>query len=364
MARVLVIEPFLGGSHHAWAAGWRDHSRHAVEIIGHEDRHWRWRMRGGSVSLAREVNGRRADVPVPEVVVASNMLDLASFRGLTVLPGTRWVQYLHENQLSYPRQAGEAIDSGLAWMQWRGLLAADEVWCNSRFHLDELLGGLDQLLAGAPDHGHEQERAALDARLRVISPGVDLAACRADRRGVRERPLVLSNQRWHHDKDVGAVIRAVRRLVDDGLDIELAVIGDDRGGEADALHPRLDELGDRVVARGFQARSRYLELLRRADIVVSAARGENFGIAVVEAIAAGGWPVVPNGLAYPEVIPPAYHPVTLYESGGLRRRLRATIAAVASRSPAIDGLAEAMTPFDVRAAAVAMDDRVDALVGV
>ena len=30
-------------------------------------------------------------------------------------------------------------------------------------------------------------------------------------------PLVVSNQRWHHDKDVGAVLRALTRLADEQL---------------------------------------------------------------------------------------------------------------------------------------------------
>ena len=31
--RVLLVEPFLGGSHRAWAEGWQQHSRHDVDIL-------------------------------------------------------------------------------------------------------------------------------------------------------------------------------------------------------------------------------------------------------------------------------------------------------------------------------------------
>ena len=173
MARILLVEPFLGGSHRAWAEGWAAHSRHDIEVLGHEGRHWRWRMRGGSVSLARHL--AETTRPHVDVVVASNMLDLAAFRGMVDLPGAIWVQYLHENQLTYPRQLGESLDTGLAWMQWRNLVVADEVWCNSAFQRDELVAGLDRLLASAPDHDHEPERAALDAKLRIEHPGIDLS---------------------------------------------------------------------------------------------------------------------------------------------------------------------------------------------
>ena len=168
-------------------------------------------MRGGSVSLARHL--AETTRPHVDVVVASNMLDLAAFRGMIDLPGAIWVQYLHENQLTYPRQPGESLDTGLAWTQWRSLIVADEIWCNSAFQRDELVAGLDRLLASAPDHGHEPERAALDAKLRIEHPGIDIRERRSRPTGA-PRPLVVSNQRWHHDKDVGAVIRTVRRLLE------------------------------------------------------------------------------------------------------------------------------------------------------
>lgn len=362
MASVLLVEPFLGGSHRAWAEGWVRHSRHEITLLGHEGRHWRWRMRGSAVSLAREARDRGAAGSV-DVVVASNMLDLAAFRGLVGLDA-RWVQYLHENQLTYPRQRGEPVDTGLAWMQWRGLVAADEVWINSRFHRDALFAALDGFLTSAPDHDHEPERAELPARVRVISPGVDIAACRAGERSIGSRPLVLSNQRWHHDKDVGAVLRTLLRMAGEGLEFDVAVVGDSDGGEAVTLDPLLDALGERVVARGLLPRAAYLEVLRHADIVVSAARGENFGIAVVEAIAAGAWPVLPDALAYPEVVPPVFHDATLYPPGGLGRHLRSTVAAVASGSPAVAGLDLEMAVFDERSVAAEMDDHIDRLLGV
>ncbi|MEO0495117.1 MAG: DUF3524 domain-containing protein, partial [Actinomycetota bacterium] len=343
MARVLLVEPFLGGSHRAWAEGWAAHSDHDIEILGLPGRHWRWRMRGGAVSLARTLTN--APRPAVDVVVASNMLDLATFRGMVALPGAIWVQYLHENQLSYPRRPGEALDAGLAWMQWRSLIVADEVWCNSAFQRDEVLAGLDDLLTSVPDHDHTPERAALPAKLRVEHPGVAIRPTPMRTAG-EQRPLVLSNQRWHHDKDVGAVVRAVRRLLDRGLNVELACIGDHVGGEAASIDPLLDRLGDRVVARGFVDRPAYEALLDRADVVVSAARGENFGIAVVEAIAAGAWPVLPDRLAYPEVVPSEHHAACLYSEGGLGARLATTVSAVAGGAVAPPGLATAMAAHD------------------
>ena len=73
------------------------------------------------------------------------------------------------------------------------------------------------------------------------------------------------------------------------------------------------------MVAGFLDRPDYESLLDRADVVVSAAKGENFGIAVVEAIAAGAWPVLPDALAYPEIIPVSHHDDCLYAEGDWKR---------------------------------------------
>jgi glycosyltransferase involved in cell wall biosynthesis len=54
---------------------------------------------------------------------------------------------------------------------------------------------------------------------------------------------------------------------------------------------------------GYQAdRSEYESALSEADVVVSTADHEFFGISVIEAISAGAYPVLPKRLAYPEIV--------------------------------------------------------------
>lgn len=362
---VLLVEPFNGGSHRSWAEGWQRTSRHRIEILGHEARAWRWRMRGGAVTLAEAASRWVQANECPDVVVGTDMLDLAAFLGLTrrSLGAVPTIIYMHENQLTYPRRPGEALDQGLAWTNWRSLLVADEIWCNSGFHRDDLLASLPGMLEAVPDHDHSHLLASVGRRMSVCPVGIDASGLIAGGRAAgQDPPLVLSNQRWHHDKDVGAVLRALTRLADEELEFEVAVVGDDTAGEAEALAPLLDRLGPRLRFRGTLPRPEYEALLSRAAVVVSAARNEFFGIALAEAIAAGAWPVVPAGLAYPEVIPPRFHEAALYEPGGLTRRLRETVQAVARGSDAIAGLADSMMRFDWSKVAAHYDDRVESLV--
>lgn len=50
------------------------------------------------------------------------------------------------------------------------------------------------------------------------------------------------------------------------------------------------------------SRGAYARALSEADVVVSTAYHEFFGIGVVEAIASGAYPLLPDRLAYPEVL--------------------------------------------------------------
>ena len=52
-----------------------------------------------------------------------------------------------------------------------------------------------------------------------------------------------------------------------------------------------------------ETRDAYAALLSRADVAVSTATNEFFGIAMVEASYAGCWPLVPDRLAYQELYP-------------------------------------------------------------
>lgn len=279
----------------------------------------------------------------PDLLLLSDMIDVGDLlaRLRRTHAHTPVALYLHENQLTYPRQPDEPLDTGLAWITWRNLTHADEIWCNTVFHRDELLSALPGFLSDVADRGQRIELAAVADRIRVLPVGVEIP----DGAARSAPPLILSNQRWHHDKDVDAVARALVRLAEDGVDFRVAMIGDDTGGLGEIVHPLLDRLGDRVIARGYQDRAVYDKILGEADVVVSAARNEFFGVAVVEAVGAGAVPVLPRAVAYPEVIPAKFHSAVLYERGELRRAMASTLADLAGRRGAIAGLAESMRQF-------------------
>lgn len=132
--RIFLIEPYYTGSHQAWADGWQNISGHEIHLLTMEGRFWKWRMHGGPVTLAHQAIDLAAEVGLPEVVVASSMLDLATFGGLTgrQLGNPSSLLYMHENQLTYPlspKTRGEDLSYG--FVNWRSMLAADQIVFNS-----------------------------------------------------------------------------------------------------------------------------------------------------------------------------------------------------------------------------------------
>lgn len=107
------------------------------------------------------------------------------------------------------------------------------------------------------------------------------------------------------------------------------------------------KLGDKIEHFGYlENRRAYFDLLRRGDIVISTAFQENFGLSIVEAIAAGCLPLLPERLSYPELIPEAYQSLCLYRNDGeLKKRLGELLTGTATVPGGPQGLAEAMSVY-------------------
>jgi glycosyltransferase involved in cell wall biosynthesis len=109
--------------------------------------------------------------------------------------------------------------------------------------------------------------------------------------------------------------RVLFELADAGCPFELAVVGE-RFRSAPAVFERAwQTLSDRIVTWGYRdSRQEYARVLAGCDVVVSTARHEFFGVAVVEAVYAGCRPLLPCRLSYPELLPGALHGSCLYHS--------------------------------------------------
>jgi glycosyltransferase involved in cell wall biosynthesis len=310
--RILLVEPYYGGSHRAWADGYAATSRHDVTLVTHEAQFWKWRMHGAHLTLANEVVVGLVDPP--DVVLASSMMNVAGFVGAArhVLGDAPVAVYFHESQFTYPLSPLDRADATYSMVNWSSAAVADLVVFNSEFHRTTFFGGARAFLRQFPDHRHGALVEDAEQSSIVLPVGIDVG--RLAPRRMEDPPLLVWNQRWEHDKGPEALVRLLEALAAAGVAFRAAVVGE-RFVSSPALFDRLpDLLGDRLVAFGFLSEDAYAELLTGADVVVSTALHEFFGVAVVEAIAAGAFPVLPDRLVYPEHIPPELHDRCLYDS--------------------------------------------------
>jgi glycosyltransferase involved in cell wall biosynthesis len=334
--RLLLIEPYFGGSHRAWAEGYRDHSGHEVTTITLPARWWRWRMRGGAVTIAERAAVLAGNGYRPDAMLVSSMIDLGLLRSLLdgIWGRVPTALYLHESQLTYPDSPQLQPDVSYGFTNWTSILSADRVFFNSEYHRSVFFDEVRRMLRGFPDHRHEHLVDAQLARSEVLPIGIDFDWV-VDTGSNEQPPLVLWNHRWEHDKAPEVFFGAVRELASGGGDFLLAVCGESFRQVPEEFLEAACDLGDRMIQFGHAPLAGYRQILLNADVVVSTARQEFFGVSVMEAIAAGAWPLLPNRLSYPGLVPMEFHAEVLYEPGELTARL----ARILERRPRSEELA-------------------------
>jgi glycosyltransferase involved in cell wall biosynthesis len=351
-----IVEPYYTGSHRAWVDGYRSASRYSASLLTLPGRFWKWRMQGGAITLARQAQSLDQR---PDLILVSDMLNLPVFLSLSdshfqypagdggavrdaptahtrdrawSLSDVPIALYFHENQLTYPLQPGEKRDLQYGFINLVSALRADALFFNSAYHLDALFDELPRLLKHFPDYTELWAVDALRAKAQVLPLGLDLTrfdTCRPNQ-PTTGRAQVLWNHRWEYDKDPETFFRAIYALVDEGWDFGLVILGESfRNQPAEFLKAR-ERLPDRMVHFGYaEDAATYGRLLWQADIVVSTALHEFFGAATVEACYCGSYPILPNRLAYPELIPQEHHPDCLYDDfEGLLSRLRRALGSM------------------------------------
>jgi len=330
--RITIVEPYCTGSHAAWAKEYASFSRHEVELLTLPGRNWKWRMHGGAVTLA----SRFLAAPPPDLILATDMLDLTTFLALTRATSgrCRCAVYFHENQLTYPwspEDPDRALqrDQHYAFINYTSALAADAVLFNSGYHKQAFLGALPGFLNQFPDQAEPASVQLIAAKSRVLPLGLDLRKLDRHRpeSGESGPPLILWNHRWEYDKAPEAFFGALYQLADQGLDFRVAVLGESFGRVPAVFKKARERLGARVVQWGYlESFEAYAKWLWRADILPVTSRQEFFGASVVQALYCGCAPLLPDRLSYPEHVPAQAAQGVLYrEDEQLADRLRALI---------------------------------------
>ncbi len=300
--RILALEPYYGGSHRAFLDGWSQAGRHEWTILPLPPYKWKWRMRHAAVTFVDQVRQRLTQGARWDFLFCSDMLNLAEFLGLAPpevrnLPS---VIYFHENQLTYPVRVENERDYQFGMTNMTSALAAREVWFNSAFHRDSFLQALQTLLGRMPDYQPFDALPRIRTKSKVFPPGVTGFAVRGPR---EPGPLrILWAARWEHDKNPEEFFETLTLLEKRWVSFRISVIGEQFREVPEVFAQARQHFAAHIDRWGYeQSRADYEAALLEADVFVSTATHEFFGLSAVEATLAGAYPLVPRRLAYPEV---------------------------------------------------------------
>jgi glycosyltransferase involved in cell wall biosynthesis len=303
--KVLALEPYYGGSHRAFLDGWQTHSGHEWTTHGLPPNWWKWRMRHSPITLAANVRKQIDSGEKWDAIVCSDMLNLAEFRGLAPpsLSNLPTIVYCHENQWTYPTQTNDPRDHHYGFNNFVTALAADAVWFNTQFHRDEFLSATRAFLKKMPDHPALETVDEIESKSSIQSPGVASLRCNLRQEETDSTLHITWAARWEFDKDPDTFFAALRILKSAGTSFRLSVLGESFRDRPAIFETAEKEFADNIVRWGFaDSKEDYIQTLKSTDIFVSTAQHEFFGISVVEALACGAYPLLPNRLAYPEVL--------------------------------------------------------------
>ena len=312
--KFLFLEPFFGGSHKDFAEGLATHSRHEITLLTLPARFWKWRMRGAALHFLRNC----PQLSSFDGLITTDLMSLSDFKSLAGPGCPPALVYFHENQLTYPLAPGERMDVHFGFTDITTALAADRILFNSRTHRDTFFDHLPRFIGRMPEFKPLWAVEEIRNKSEVLYPGCHLENTGAPLPGDGDKnaaPLIIWNHRWEFDKNPRAFFDALHQLEKLGCDFRLALLGENFQAVPKPFLQARDRFAHRIVQYGYcPSREAYHALLRQGAAVVSTALQENFGIAVVEAIHYGALPLLPNRLAYPEIVPRDLHAAFLYDN--------------------------------------------------
>jgi len=311
MGHFLFIEAFYGGSHKYFADGLIKHSSHKIDLMALPDRFWKWRMRGAALYFAEKIKN-------PEIydgIIVTNMLSLSDLKALWYNISTPFILYFHENQILYPLAEGEKEDLHYGFTDITNSLTADVIYFNSHYHKSAFINSLKPFLSRFPDKNPYWVIDKIEEKSNVLYPGCYLNEKASKRLSKQNPPHIVWNHRWEHDKNPYDFFSALINLDREGIDFKLIVLGEQYKKSPKIFNEIKTRLKEKIVHFGFVDNyCEYQYWLEKADIVLSTAFQENFGISIVEAIGSGCFPLLPDRLSYRELIPEKYHSLCIYKN--------------------------------------------------
>lgn len=328
MKKVLILEPYFGGSHKNFLEGLMHNVTADYTLLSLPARKWKMRMQLSAQWFIEQLGKMPCDQRRFDTVLCSTFVDVAVFRALvSQLNGwsndTKICLYFHENQFAYPNRIKDTSLYHFTSINFNSALSADSIAFNSDFNRTSFADGCKRYLKFASDMRFENILHEIVHKSVVISPGIEFSEI--DSFNSRQHsldPTIVWNHRWEHDKNPDLFFAALERLQQKNIKFNLIVLGQSFRQSPECFEKAEKMFENEILHFGFvESYAGYVEKLSQGTIVVSTSDHEFYGISILEAVRAGCRPLLPNRLSYPELFPHKY----LYDDVGFFAQLEKVV---------------------------------------
>jgi len=300
---VLFIEPFCGGSHKQLMDLLATIDCISSDFIMLPAKKWHWKARTSALYCAQIIEIKKTY----KTVFCSSVLNLCELLGLCPnLSKCKKIVYFHENQLVYPVRKREDGDFQYGYNQILTALCADLLVFNSQFNMTSFLSNIDSFLKLVPDHRPKCVKESLVHKCFVLYfPISDLPDAVMTNENQADVLHIVWPHRWEHDKNPDEFFHILLELKKNNFKFVVSVLGEQYSQIPSIFETAKASLGVEYIKHwGFvQDKLEYYSILQAADVSVSTAKHEFFGVSMMESAMCGCFPLCPNRLSYPELFP-------------------------------------------------------------
>ena len=318
MKRILIIDSYYGGSHKYWIDNLKQRLPYQIDLLTLPVHNWKLRMQTSGLILAKQYIQRDKEY---DLIIFTDILNIPQFLVMANIPShTKTVLYFHENQFAYPKSLQdtdiiEKRDEHYCFINLQSALAVDEVLFNSQYNKESFINGAMNLLKRLQIKELKSDIDNISKTAKVLPQGIEYAKIQSIKVSKSVTPRILWNHRWEYDKGLMEFISFSQKLQEEGMQFELLMLGKGREKFLDRNPKILDSLKNHIVIDDhIEDKEEYFAKIKSSHLLPVFSKHDFFGVSVVEAIAAGVHPLLPNRLAYPEHISPQNFPGCYYNS--------------------------------------------------